>query len=403
MNTPPKQGFDAIVIGAGAYGTSVAFHLAAGGFKVALLDRHPFASQTSPRAAGLAVQVRTLPEFGQIAKRSVDLLESFAEHTGQPLRIHQTGSVAIARDDASETRVREHPALGQRCGVEVRLIDAGEASSLAPYADFRDARAISYTPTDLHLEPGDLPRAYLEAARKRGLVGYEGCDVSSLLTKSGRVVGVVTDQGTLHADLIINCAGGWIAALRTADGSAPPVQVVRHQLIVTEPLQEVSDEHASVRVVDANVYARPCWGGLLFGGYESAPVFVAPEELPGSVTDLQLDEDGIAELRRRVRHELALLEHARVRELRGGLPTLTADGHPIIDQVPGADGFYVIGGCNVGGLSTSPAVGEAVARWIADGTRPSMLEPFRIDRFDGLARAELERAAREKYTATEYG
>lgn len=403
MDTSARRSFDAIVVGAGAYGASVAFHLAADGAKVALLDRHPFVTQTSPRAAGLAVQVRTLLEFGQIAKRSVELLESFAEHTGELLQINQTGSIAIARDEESEARVREHPALGRRYGLEVELIDPEDAARLAPYADYGSARAISYTPSDLHLEPGELPRAYIQAARKRGLCAYESCEVRSLLIEGGRAKGVATDRGELFADTVVNCAGGWIAALRARAEGVLPVQTVRHQLIVTEPLDAVSEGHASVRVVDANVYARPCWGGLMFGGYESAPQFIAAEALPASVADLRLDDDAIAELHARVARELPLLDDAAVRELRGGLPTLTADGHPIIDEVADAAGLYVVGGCNVGGLSTSPAIGEAVAGWVRTGARPAVLEAFRLDRFDGRPFEQLARDAREKYAATEYG
>src|SRR5262245_14651595 len=45
---------DAVVVGAGAFGVSAAFHLARAGVKrVVLLDRYAPGSQTSPRAAGL--------------------------------------------------------------------------------------------------------------------------------------------------------------------------------------------------------------------------------------------------------------------------------------------------------------------------------------------------------------
>jgi glycine/D-amino acid oxidase-like deaminating enzyme len=404
MGTTGDRSFDAVVVGAGAYGASVAFHLAARGRRVALVDRRPFVTETSPRAAGLAVQVRSLLEFGQLAKRSVELLAAFGDLTGEALEIHQTGSVAIARDDASEARVRRHPELGARYGLEVLAIDAAEAAQLAPWADYRTARAISYTPTDLHLEPGELPRAYIRAAARRGLVALDDHHVTSVIVEDGAVTGVATDRGTLRASTVVNCAGGWIAALAgTAAGRPLPVEPVRHQLIVTEPLAEVADHHASFRVVDANVYARPCWGGLMFGGYESAPLFLDAGALPSSVTALPLDDAAIAELRDRVPVELPLLRTARVRELRGGIPTLTADGHPIVDELPDARGCYVVGGCNVGGLSTSPAVGEALAEWIASGTRPAVLAPFALARFATRSPEALARDAREKYSATEYG
>jgi glycine/D-amino acid oxidase-like deaminating enzyme len=403
MVSDAQRSFDALVVGAGAYGASVAFHLAETGRSVALLDRRPFVTETSPRAAGLAVQVRSLLEFGRLAKRSVELLAGFEERTGEPLEIQQTGSVAIARDDASEARVRRHPELAARYGLDVRLIDAAEARELAPYADYRTARAISHTPTDLHLEPGDLPRAYLRAAGRHGLVELHDHDVTSLLIEDGAVAGVATDRGVVRAPLVVDCAGGWVGALAATAGAPPPVQPVRHQLIVTEPLAEVREHHASFRVVDANVYARPCWDGLMFGGYESAPQFLDAGDLPASVTELTLDDAAIAELRGRVPVELPVLARAAVRELRGGIPTLTADGHPIFDELPAARGTYVVGGCNVGGLSTSPAVGEALADWIATGSRPAVLEPFGLARFAGRADAELRAEARAKYAATEYG
>ena len=240
---------------------------------MALVDRRPFGTGTSARAAGLAVQVRSLVAFGRIAKRSVEKLVGFEAETGEPLRLVQAGSLAVARDEAAEQRVREHPALGARYGLEVELVDRRAALELAPYARFESARAISFTATDLHLEPGDLPRAYIEASSRRGMVKLEGLEARGLLVSGGRVAGLETDRGPLVAGAVVNCAGGWIGLLDPAAGPVP-VQPVRHQLIITAPLACVADGHASVRVVDANTYARPCWGGLMFGGYESQPVFL---------------------------------------------------------------------------------------------------------------------------------
>jgi glycine/D-amino acid oxidase-like deaminating enzyme len=85
-----------------------------------------------------------------------------------------------------------------------------------------------------------------------------------------------------------------------------------------------------------------------------------------------------------VHAELPLLERARIVELRGGLPTVTPDGHFLLDRLPGVAGFYVASGCNVGRLSISPPIGEDLAGWIVSGgERPPPLAPFRIDRFDG--------------------
>ncbi|HLB99012.1 MAG TPA: FAD-dependent oxidoreductase, partial [Acetobacteraceae bacterium] len=62
---------DAVVIGAGALGASTAFHLIKAGLSVALVDKAEFASQTSPRAAGLSGQLRSSEAMTRIASRSV--------------------------------------------------------------------------------------------------------------------------------------------------------------------------------------------------------------------------------------------------------------------------------------------------------------------------------------------
>src|SRR5207244_2957734 len=71
-----------------------------------------------------------------------------------------------------------------------------------------------------------------------------------------------------------------------------------------------------------------------------------------------------------VAEELPALLTAKIVELRGGLPTMTPDGHFIVDRLPSVDGCYVITGCHVGGLSTSPALGHDLAAWIVTGERP---------------------------------
>jgi 4-methylaminobutanoate oxidase (formaldehyde-forming) len=78
---------------------------------------------------------------------------------------------------------------------------------------------------------------------------------------------------------------------------------------------------------------------------------------------------------------------------------MTADGQHLVGPAPAADGFFVAGGCNVAGLSISPAIGEALAAWIVDGAPPLDLEPLSIARFRGEAipQEQLERDAAWQY------
>src|SRR5262249_1767938 len=72
-----------------------------------------------------------------------------------------------------------------------------------------------------------------------------------------------------------------------------------------------------------------------------------------------------------VEPQLPILRQAKVRDHRGGIPTMTADGQHILGPAPGAHGFFFASGCNVAGLSVAPAIGEVLAAWIQDGRPPS--------------------------------
>jgi glycine/D-amino acid oxidase-like deaminating enzyme len=177
-----------------------------------------------------------------------------------------------------------------------------------------------------------------------------------------------------------------------------PAVPVRHQLYVTEPIASVRADMPIVRVVDANVYVRPERGGLMVGGYEPDPIAVDPATLPTGIADMPLDVTPLRRIVDDVATEYPLLADAPVAELRGGLPTMTPDGHHLFGEARGVPGFWVMSGCVVAGLSISPAAGEAMARWITSGEPGDDMTQFALDRFgtryhdrEALTRACLAR------------
>jgi glycine/D-amino acid oxidase-like deaminating enzyme len=153
--------------------------------------------------------------------------------------------------------------------------------------------------------------------------------------------------------------------------------------MITEPLPGVRNEQPICRVIDANVYVRPCWGGLMLGGYESNPLpFEMRDAEPRfQIADMPLDLGILRGLAASVREQFPGLEDAPLQTYRGGLPTMTADGKHIVGPVPSAEGFYTATGCIVGGLSISPGMGEMLAQLILTGTSDIPLDLYAIDRF----------------------
>ena len=103
------------------------------------------------------------------------------------------------------------------------------------------------------------------------------------------------------------------------------------------------------------------------------------------IANLKLDAEILWRAAEDVKTQLPILLKAKVREHRGGLPTMTSDGHHIVGPVPGANGFFVLSGCNVAGLSIA---GDAVAEWITEGQPPLDLSAMSITRFGPEAQSE---------------
>jgi 4-methylaminobutanoate oxidase (formaldehyde-forming) len=131
------------------------------------------------------------------------------------------------------------------------------------------------------------------------------------------------------------------------------------------------------------VYFRPHAPGFLWGVYEEDPLFFDDDALPGAVAEMPLDDGVLWRAADDVARQLPVLRRAGVREHRGGMPTMTADGQHIVGPAPGVAGFYFASGCNVAGLSLSPALGELLAAWILDGAPPLDLAPLTLARFAG--------------------
>ena len=111
---------ECVVIGSGALGSSVAFHLAKAGKQVTLVDKHALGSQTSPRAAGLSSQARGTDLMTQLAKRAVRKIEGFKEETGEEIVFHQPGALKIARRQNMWSSSSTRSSVGSGWGPALR-------------------------------------------------------------------------------------------------------------------------------------------------------------------------------------------------------------------------------------------------------------------------------------------
>jgi 4-methylaminobutanoate oxidase (formaldehyde-forming) len=398
---------EVVIIGSGGFGASTAYHLARRGVRdVILLDRYDLGSQTSPRAAGLTSKIVASELMVKLMSEAVETLAAFESVTGRSIRFHRVGAMRVILTAAGEAKIRRDAALAQSFGIKVEFLSADEAERRAPHFRAAGARAILFSPEDGYFHPPLVAREFAAAAEEMGVTLSAGTAVTGFRHQGGRIRGVETSRGPIESPVVLDAAGAWSGLLADEVGIRVPMVPTRHQLFITEPIAGVEPHHPIVRIHEPSVYTRPEQGGLMLGGYEDHPLQIDMRKEPEGfqVRDMPLDVNVLWGLAGEVAAHFPALRGAKLREHRGGLPTISPDGEHIVGPVASLAGFYIASACNVGGLSISASVGRVLADLIVDGSSKPDLGHMSIERFRGrdldeaALRAACVRAYARKYT-----
>ena len=310
----------------------------------------------------------------------------------------------IARLPEHVEQLKNEVERGRRMATGIEMIAPAEARAKNPFLHTTGILGVIYSPTDLYLEPSQIPTGYARAAARLGVTMLPHTLVTGISLRNGAVCGVTTEHGTIACETVVDAAGAWLRAVAALSGATVRAVPTRHQLLITEPIEGVDAMQPITRIIDVNVYVRPDEGGLMLGGYEQNPLQYDVGTLPPrfDVADLPLDIGVLRGFADTVRDQLPVFQRVPdeigLRVHRGGLPTMTPDGEHTVGPVPGVHGLYVAGGCCVGGLSMSPAIGEALAAWIIDGRPPMDLSPLAPGREGTLSEEALKTACRLQYS-----
>jgi glycine/D-amino acid oxidase-like deaminating enzyme len=393
---------DAVVIGSGGLGAATAFYLVALGMRsVVLVDQHAIGSQTSPRAAGMVSCLRKGGFMTELIKLAAKKIPHFTEETGQPLDWVHSGSLKIARRAEDARVLKDDLQRGRAHDLDVEEISPQDAHRLNPFLEPHGIAAALRIGDDMYFDPAQVAVGFARGAEARGATVLSGTRVNRIIIENGKVSGVETTKGRIDTPVAVDAAGAWTREVAESSGIRVPILPTMQQLIVTEPIPDARADLPIVRIMDAAVYIRPCHGGFLWGVYEEKPRFFDMRALGPSfqVKDMPLDAEILWSYADEVKSQFPILRKAKVKEHRGGIPTMTGDGQHIVGPAPDAEGFFFASGCNVAGLSISPALGEALARWIAQGKPPMDLSPLSIERF---SRQPWDEAELRKQAAWQY-
>ncbi|MEE8499058.1 MAG: FAD-dependent oxidoreductase, partial [Kiloniellales bacterium] len=378
-----RDGAEIVIIGGGAIGCSIAYHLAKLGKRdVLLLEKSGLTHGATWHAAGLIGQLRSKRNLTRMLQYSVELYGRLEAETGQATDWKQTGSLRLASSEARWREIRQTATTARSFGFELHLLSAQEALKLFPLMTTEGVVGAAYIPSDGHADPSSLTQALAKGARAGGVTIHEGVRVTDFVVEDGRITQVITDHGNIRAEVVVNAAGMWARELGSLAGAAIPAAAVEHQYLVTEKLPDWPADLPSLRDPDKNFYLKPEVGGIALGGWEDdAPPFGADGIPPDFGRELlESDFDRFEPIAAQAAERVPVLNEVGIRSLINGPIPVSADGEPVMGPTPGLDNFFVACGFTAG-IAACGGAGRALAQWIVDGDPGMDLWAFDIRRF----------------------
>jgi glycine oxidase len=371
MQSPSKNSYDAVVVGAGIVGLACAWRAAQRGLSVLVLERDEPGAGASGVAAGMLAPV-TEADFGDDALLRANLeshgrwpafARELEELTGLDTAYTESGALVVAadRDDAEELR-RLH-SLHRTLGLASEWLVPSACRREEPGLSPRIGGGI-LAPTDGHADPRATVGALAAALEHAGGELASGVEVVGLETSGGRVSGVRTAGGRVATERVVIAAGCWSGEGLETGGPLPAVRPVKGQLL------ELRARPGRPAPAERIVRTPRCY---LLTRADGRVVLGATVEEQGF--DVSVTADGVYRLLEAAWEVLPEVSELELVSARAGLRPATPSGEPVIG--PGEpEGVVYATGHYRNGVLLAPLTGDAVAELLAGGALPEPVAAF---------------------------
>ncbi|MEP6702493.1 MAG: FAD-dependent oxidoreductase, partial [Betaproteobacteria bacterium] len=379
-----------VVIGGGVVGASVLYHLTKIGWTdVMLLEKHELTSGSTWHAAGGVHTYNSDANVSRLQKYTIDLYQEIERISGQSCGLHATGNLVLAANKDVLDNIHMMYSRARYLGLEMQLISPREARELNPLIDEREFIGALHRKDGGHVDPNGVTQAYVGAARKGGAQVHRHTRVSALEPRSDGGWLVITDQGEIICEHVVNAAGLWAREVGHMAGIELPVLAMEHMYIVTEDIPEVvafGREILPATDYSGEIYLRQEGKGVLLGTYEQDCRVWAPEVTPWDFS-MQLLPDDLDRLSSHLeigfRH-FPPIGRAGIKRVVNGPFTFAPDGNPLVGPVRGLRNFWCACGV-MAGFAQGGGVGLALSRWMADGDPGADLFAMDVARYGPFA------------------
>ena len=383
-----KTHVKALVVGGGAVGTSIAYHLARAGWQdVVLLERDELTAGSTWHAAGLLPYFNMSYATTHIHDYSIKFYKTLEEETGLNAGFYVVGNLRMAQSRARMDEYMLYAATAENVGVPFEWLSPADIRDRFPLVRTDDLEGAILHPTDGYINPADVTMAMAKGARQRGVTverrwqadGYEWTGdvwrvtLTKMVEKGGNLV-ASDETAVIEAEHVVTATGNHAQRTARLLGLKIPAIPVEHQYIVTEPdpalveWRKTNDQHPVLRDADAKWYVREERGGWILGPYErNAPARFAygvPDSFRADLFPLDLERIE-AEYMSFI-HRIPSSEEVGLKDDFNGPICYTPDGNPLIGPAPGLRNMWLAEGFSFG-ITAAGGAGKYLADLMVEG------------------------------------
>ena len=368
-----------VVIGGGAIGCGVLYHLAKFGWSdVMLIEKEELTSGSTWMAAGNCSFYHPNYYECKVQMWSVELYQALEAETGQPTGWHTTGAIRTA---ASQERMDElrYNATKDRClGLNVEVIGPDRMKELHPLMNVDGLVGGLWHPDDGDVDPYQMTQAMAIGARKYGAEINRFTMVENISQKPNGEWVVHTNKGDVTCEHVINAGGLWAPEVGRMVGLDIPSIPCEHHHILFETLAPAEETNAAgkhfplIRDPDLSIYFRQEMDSFILGMYEDRAVPWHPEGVPWEYhqNELPTDLERITPWVEACIERFPIMENAGLKHITCGPITYTPNGDPLVGPAFPLKNFWLCCGYSFG-ITQAGGIGRYLAEWIMNG-QPSI-------------------------------
>lgn len=366
---------EVLIIGGGAVGCSIAYHLARKGCRdVVLCEQHEFASGATAFAAGHVILYTLDSTISRLNRYGVGLYGRLEAETGMAPGFHACGNLRLATHPRRLDEFRRYLGVAEATGAEARLLAPEEITTLWPLMATGGILGGLYNPTDGHIAPADLAQSLAAGARLAGAHLYRNCAVTALAQDADGLWRAETSRGTITARHVVAASGNHAQRVAGMVGLTAQCVPVRHQYFVTEPLPELVERRRAglpempvMRDPEDVFYCRQEGDALLVGAYDGRGEARFVHEPPAGMAEPFPDEmEKLLPYLERAVERVPALATAGVRRVVNYAMPYTPDDLPTVGPAFGLKNFWLAEGLPFG-ITLAGGIGWQMAEWILEG------------------------------------